>query len=152
MTTGKQLIDQEYAERVVSLLKTRHGGFLHREQFAVEGKLVGDVVTVRLTLFNADRTFVYDMEAAAKLDDRLNVGVSDALELAVDFLDWYLGEYFRQSRELLLPLDFKPHRFGDYEVYAKGDVRNEVLEDLADAWLRGERPEIPDTVKKKPRR
>ena len=44
-----------------------------------------------------------------------------------------LGEYFSEGRETLLPLDWQPHRFGEAEVLARGDVRNPVLDEAADA-------------------
>jgi hypothetical protein len=82
------------------------------------------------------------MEAGFDVPEDDSVAAAAALDLCVDFLDWYLGEYFREARELLLPLDWQPHRFGEHNVVARGDVRNPQLDDAADAWLRGERPEV----------
>ena len=145
---AKQLIDAQEAARITESLSSRHGAHLKSERFVVTGRLDGEVVTVVLTMSNSDRSAVYTMETAAQLDDRKNLDHEAALELCLDFLDWYLAEYFKDGRELLLPLDFKPHRFGDHEVQARGQINNEPLEALRDAWLRGERPAVPPELEK----
>ncbi len=145
---AKPLVTPQSQTQIVDALVSRHGGHLRGERFSVEARLDGETVVARVTLANPDRTYVYHMESAVETSDSKVRSVAEGLELALDFLDWYLGEYFRAERELLLPLDWKPHRFGDHEIMARGDVHNEVLEDLADAWLRGERPEVPPHLDK----
>ena len=140
---AKQLIDAEYRSRVLQLLQGRHESALRGEQLTLDGRLEGDTVRVRMTLATIDRTYVYHMDAAVRVDPKKNVDVVEGLDICLDFLDWYLGEFFRAERDVLLPLDWQPHRFGEHEVNARGDLKNEVLDDLADAWLRGETPEVP---------
>jgi hypothetical protein len=144
---ARPLLKPADSERILLALTQRHGRRLDGERFEVEGHLDGKLVVVALTLSNGSRTFVYRMEAAVSTEDRGVPTVDEAVDLCFDFLDWYLEEYFREARELLLPLDFQPHRFGDLEILARGDVHNEVLDELADAWLRGERPEVPRRLK-----
>ena len=79
------------------------------------------------------------MEAARAVPEDESHSVQETLELCLDFLDWYLGEYFENGRELILPLDWQTHRFGDVDLLARGDLRNPSMDEAADAWLRGER-------------
>ncbi len=140
---AKKLIDAEYSSRILELMGQRHGSALRGERFSVEGRIEGDTLRARVTLASQDRTYVYTMDAAVKVDPKKNLDVVAGLDLCLDFLDWYLGEFFRGEREVLLPLDWQPHRFGEHEVHARGDLKNEVLDDLADAWLRGDKPDVP---------
>ena len=133
------LMNADQVRRVVDALATRHGRLLRDERFDVGAHFEEGAVVAQVVLSSHDRSFRYEMQCAKSVPEDEAHSVQDALELCLDFLDWYLGEYFEQSRELLLPLDWQPHRFGDVEVMAKGDVRNPTLDEAADAWLRGER-------------
>lgn len=138
---SKPLLTRDTAAEVVETLHTRHGSMLRNERFDLSASLVDGTVHVELALERRDRKFLYRMEAAKQPPEDGSLTTSDTLDLCLDFLDWYLGEYFREERDLLLPLDWQSHRFGDFEVLARGDVRNPSLDEAADAWLRGERPD-----------
>jgi hypothetical protein len=141
---AKPLIDTNYRNRVLALLRDRHASSLRQETFELEVHREGDEAVVRLTLRSEDRTDVYQMEAAIERAKYRAMTEAQAIDICLDFLDWYVGEYFREERDVFLPLDWQPHRFGDVEVLARGELRNELLDDAADAWLRGERPDIED--------
>lgn len=146
---ARVLIDADAAAQTLKTLGRRHGTHLRPdESFDLQGRLEGDTIFVTLTLASEDRTLVYVMEAAVTTQDTRIRSTAEGVDLCLDFLDWYLGVYFEDQRETLLPLDWQPHQFGDLEVLARGDVHNEVLDGLADAWLRGERPEVPDFAKR----
>lgn len=144
---ARPLLNNEDIQRVLGLMEQRHGRWLKDEKFEISAHRLADLVVAKITLSRRDRTNVYEMEAAVDTTDTRFGTIAEALDVALDFLDWYLGEYFGKQRELLLPLDFKPHRFGEYEVVARGDLKNKVLDDLAEAWLRGDRPEVPKGLK-----
>ena len=137
------ILTPENKVRVLGLFNQRHGGMLRDERFDLAARLDRETVVVTLDLQRSDRTSHHRMEAAKAVPEDGSLSAGQNLDLCLDFLDWYLGEFFREDRELLLPLDWKPHTFGEFELLARGDVRNPVLEDAADAWLRGERPEVP---------
>ena len=112
---------------------------LREEHFSVSGRLEEGSVVVVLVLERHDRTFRYEMGCAKSVPEDESASMMDTVDLCLDFLDWHLGQYFSEERDVLLPLDWQPHRFGEVEVLARGDVRNPELDDAADAWLRGER-------------
>lgn len=142
------LMTADMAARVVDALVQRHGRLLGDERFRVSATLEDKTVVVTLRLERDDETHRYEMQAAKAIPDNGSLSPAGTLDLCLDFLDWYLGEYFRADRELLLPLDWQPHRIGEHDVLARGDVRNPVLDDAADAWLRGERPDS-DTLERR---
>ena len=138
----KALLDSESHSKLIDLLGTRHGRYFRSESLSLSARMQDGSVVVRMTLERHDRTLLYWMEAAKAVPEDESLTQDETLDLCMDFLDWYLGEYFASERSILLPLDWKVHRFGDHELLARGDVRNPVLDDAADAWLRGERPEV----------
>ncbi len=142
LKTQKPPLDPTYRTKVLGLLNERHGSALRAERFELDAIREHDDVIVRLVLRSDDRTHVYTMEAVVVRDKYPALSETQAVDLAIDFLDWYVGEYFREERDAFLPLDWKPHQFGDLEVMARGELRNEFLDDAADAWLRGERPDV----------
>ena len=143
---AKPLLDATRSARIANLLDTRHGKSLKDETFELSAHLEGENPVMRVVLARHDRTLVYAMEAALIRSDYPGFSVLEALDVCVDFLDWHLGEYFREGRDAFLPLDWKKFRFGDVEIMARGDLRNVLLEDLADAWLRGETEHVAREV------
>jgi hypothetical protein len=141
---ARPLLTAETASTIVSTLETRHSRKLRDERFTVSARMEDRVVIVELLLARLDQTFLYEMSVAKPVPEDGSLSVAECLDLCLDFLDWYLGRYFEEDRDLLLPLDYQPHRIGEHEVLARGDVKNPLLDDAADAWLRGERPEIPN--------
>ncbi len=139
---SKPLLSNQNRTKILAVLSERHGSWLRNERFTISARRAGETVVAEVELASLDRTFVYQLAAALPRDKYAGLEEDEALDLCLDFVDWYLGEFFASQREVLLPLDYQPHRFGDVEVLAKGELRNEFLDDAADAWLRGERPDV----------
>ena len=135
-------LDPNYRAKALGLLIERHGASLRNERFELDARREDGDAIVRLMLCSDDRTHVYTMEAVILREKYPALSESQAVEISLDFLDWYVGEYFAEDRDAYLPLDWKSHTYGDLEVMARGEVRNEFLDDAADAWLRGERPDV----------
>ncbi len=139
---ARPLLDSETKTELLDALQRHHGRRLRDERFDVRARLEDGSVVVAIEIARRDRTSLYRVEAAKTVPEDESLTMMDTLHLCVDFLDWYLGQWFDSDRDLLLPLDWKPHRFGDYDVLARGDLRNPVLDEAAEAWLRGERVEV----------
>jgi hypothetical protein len=133
------IIASEEARRIIDALNRRHGRMLRGERFSVSGGLEESSVVVTVVLERHDRTFRYELACAKSIPEDESQSMLDTVDLCIDFLDWHLEQYFDSERELILPLDWRLHRFGEVEVLARGDVRNPEIDDAADAWLRGER-------------
>lgn len=123
-------------ERIRKALIKRWSHRLRDERFEVSGWMEKTTVQVTIVLHTPDNSFHYPMEA--RVDPRgENLEPIEGRDLALDFLDWYLGEFFDSGRELLLPVDWSPHEFAEHEVFARGQVRNLKLEQAADDLLEG---------------
>ena len=139
---NKPLLSSADKSAMVAQLAEEYGSTLSNERFELEARREGEAVIAQLVLASNDRTFVYTMEVAMMRGNYKGMDEPTALGYCLDFLSWYVAEFFKSQREMLLPLDWQPHRFDDVEVSARGDVRNAFLDDAADAWLRGERPDV----------
>lgn len=148
---AKAMIAAVEKRKILDLLVERHRAALRDEILELEvsqagqGGQAGEELVVALILKREDRTAVYRMEATIERSQYPAMSDSEALDHSLDFLDWYLGEYLREDRNVFLPLDWKPHQYGDIQVLARGDLTNELLDEAADAWLRGEKPDIDKT-------
>jgi hypothetical protein len=140
---SRNLLTAESKAELIALFTQRHGRHLRDERIVLNATLKDKTVVVMLSLNRYDKTCDYVMEAAKGVPDNGHMTLDETRELCFDFIDWYLVQYFENDRELLLPLDWQPHRFGEIELMARGDIKNAVLDEAADAWLRGERPEVP---------
>jgi hypothetical protein len=141
---AKDIMESTYREQVLRAFKAGHSGGIKNETLTLSSRVEGTTVVTMLELATVSRKAVHVMEAAVDTEDKRISSQIEALDVTVDFLDWYLGVFFRDERDTLLPLDWQPHQFGEFEVLARGDFKNEKLDGLADAWLRGEGPEVQE--------
>ncbi|NOZ87977.1 MAG: hypothetical protein GXP49_17290 [Deltaproteobacteria bacterium] len=114
--------------------KWRH--LMEDETIHLTGSFDDDSVQVELLFKNSDESLYYPMQCRVEMNKE-GIEPYQAKDLAIDFLDWYLGEYLESGRKSLLHLDWAEHRFGEYSIFARGEVRNKRLDELADALLEG---------------
>jgi len=130
-----ELMDGREVARVCRLLKERHRhGMRPGEEFLARGWLEDEVVSATLTLRNQDESLHYPMEARLDIRDT-DLLPEDALEVLLDFLDYYVGEYLGHERNVYLTIDWSEVRFGDAVLQARGQVLNLKLEREADEIL-----------------
>jgi len=152
---SKSILDAKRYAAIFKVLHDRHGTSLMDETLTIAARIEGANPLFQVVLEKKDRTIRYTMEAAVSRVAYPAMSLGETLDVCVDFLDWYLAEYFREDRDAFLPLDWKAFRFGDLEVMARGDLRNALLDDLADAWLQGDTESVTKAVeglKKRPGR
>jgi hypothetical protein len=124
----------DYAAALADTLTRHYQAELRNEHFQVEGRVEPTFVELAVVLEKPDRTFRYRMEFRAALrENRLDE--EGALQLLIDFVGYYLDQYFEGGRDLLLPLDFQPYEMGEHVVYGRGDISNPGLEEEADRIL-----------------
>lgn len=134
----KELLPREMAAKVEATLHDLHRARLRDARFHVEAFLEENRVVVRFTLATPDKSLHYPMEAGCVLETDDAAEIEEKLELATDFLGYYVQEYLDSDGEVLLTIDWKEHSFGGQAVYARGWERNLALEDAADRFLDGE--------------
>ena len=145
---SRNLYSGDETARCEEALMARHGRYLTDERLSLSARLEEGAVMLTLIIARLDGTSSHKMEAALEVPEDDSVSLSDACDLCLDFLDWFLDLYFGDNRETLLPMDWQAHQFGEHRIMARGDITNPTLDDAADAWLRGERPEIDPPPKK----
>ena len=130
----KEVIGRFEKERIEKTLKKRYGHYLRNEEFHVWVFGESDSVHLRMYLDSVDGMSRYSVEILVPLKAN-NFTLREAIDLSLDFLGYYLDQFFEENRELLLPLDYQRYQLGSSHVYAKGDFTRPKLDQLADQIL-----------------
>jgi hypothetical protein len=152
-----RLFSVEDVARVAGALAKRHAAWMEDEHFEIGGRVEPGFVELTAAIVKEDGTFRYDIEVRVPLttpESMLKVGSAahragdpsqdQARDMALDFLGSYLDEYFQKGRETLLPLDLCPFEHGDWTLWARGDVSNPRLDQMADEIIAAGVPLSPD--------
>jgi hypothetical protein len=128
------------AERIAEALHIRHDAYLQEgESFEVSGYVSEREIYITMLLHNQDDSFYYPVEC--RVDPKaIGLKAPDALDLVLDFQDYYFGRYFREERDLYLSIDWTEVDFDDKTIQAKGQIINRKLESMADSLLGGNIP------------
>ena len=125
------MLSPEDARTLLGTLNARFGGRLESEAFSVRGRAEPDFVELSVAIDRPEGDGRYAFDIRASLVEN-GISQDQGRDLVVDFLGYYLELYFEGGRELLLPLDFQPHQFGEHVVHARGDVTSPRLDAMAD--------------------
>lgn len=136
----RPLFNSEFEAKFLGELNKRMSRFVRPgEAFRVTHHAIEDGAWCLSVIFeNADRTLHLPVELAVVATDNPKLSNDEARDVLVDFLGYFFDRYFREAREVTLPLDWAPLRFGEYMVRARGWEKNLLLEELADRLLAGE--------------
>lgn len=139
----RPLMTAEFEQRFLAELQKRSARYLRTgEHFqVVQHEIEEGAWTLSLLFENADRSLHLPVELAVVATENPKLTNDDARDVLVDFVGYFFDKYFHEAREVTLPLDWAPLRFGEFTVRARGWERNLHLEDLADRLLAGEAPE-----------
>lgn len=126
----------EYNKELVKLLTDRHGATLAAgETFTCGGHVSHGEAFASVQLSTRDESRVVTLEARVDLEVNDIQNPLDGRDVAVDFLDEVIAEYFDNERMLRLNLDWKEYPFGDKTVAFRGSVKNLKVDRMADEWL-----------------
>ena len=128
------LLSVDMTAQLVSLLNMNHRDGRGLRYFTVESSLEDQVVSLRITLQNKDRTFVYPVEARMLYEEN-NISPNDAALFLADFIDSYFEEYFNEDENSYVPIDWATYESDEKTFQLRGQVINELLEREADALL-----------------
>jgi len=120
------------------------------ENIFFEGYYEEGICYVTLILKNQDESFYYPVESSLSLKDNPELDEEGAKIALLDFIGGYFEDYFEENRETYITIDWAKHKVEDLTLYARGQVLNKKLENMADDILKsgGFAPE-GDKVKKK---
>lgn len=130
----KEIIGKFEKERIEKTLYKRYAHYLGKESFKIWAFGESDSVHLRMYLDSDDGMSRYSVDILVPLGEN-RLTLREGFDLALDFLGYYLDQFFEENRELLLPLDYNKYNFGKEFVYAKGDFTKPKLDQLADEIL-----------------
>lgn len=136
----KPLLTPALTTKLEGTLLRRYGPFLQGgERFRVMGSAIAvDAWTLNVIFESRDRTLHLPVELALVINENPRLRNDEAGDILIDFLDYFFDRYFREGREVTMPIDWALFPFGEYSVRARGWERNKRLEDMADRLLAGE--------------
>ena len=145
----KPLLSEEFSDKFQLEFHKRYAGHLrHGERLRIANHAIEEGAWTLSVIFeNPDRSLHLPVDVALVGSDNPKLSHDEARDVLVDFIDYFFDRYFRDAREVTLPLDWAGFPFGDYTVRARGWEKNLRLEELADKLLEGE--PIDHLVKKR---
>ncbi|MCY4443800.1 MAG: hypothetical protein OXC44_03250 [Proteobacteria bacterium] len=150
-----QSMDSYTAARLAHMMNQKYAAYLKNRYFTVEllsstnitphplthnhnttGEQIAKVI---VTLSSLDESYMYPIHALMVINDQSSpqpiTSLRKAHYLLLDYVDMYFDEFFSQSEDIYLTLDYSKHNFEDQELYLKGQPYNKRIEKLADQWL-----------------
>ena len=106
------------------------------ENVFFEGYYEDGVCYITLTLKNHDESFYYPIETSMLLKENPELDAEGARIALLDFIGTYFEDYFEENREAYIPIDWAPYKIDGLTIYARGQVLNKKLENMADDILK----------------
>jgi hypothetical protein len=132
-----ELLTKEDEFSLIQILNRKYAVYLNGRFFRLNVKANTETAFVTVTLLSQDESFFYPVEARIAHRDQ-ELEAKEAVLLTLDYIDIYFDEYFRESENTFLPLDWTAYTFEDAEIELKAQVKNKKSESLADQLLSGE--------------
>jgi hypothetical protein len=121
---------------VAQLLERKYGAWLGQRYIEVESHSDGSVLTIKITLRNRDKSYVYPIEGRMVFADQ-DLTVDEARDFLLDFMDAYIQEFLSGGEETYLTIDWSNYDCDGIELQLRGQILNVKLEELADQMISG---------------
>jgi hypothetical protein len=121
---------------VAQLLERKYGAWLGQRYIEVESHSDGSVLTIKITLRNRDKSYVYPIEGRMMFSDQ-DLTVDEARDFLLDFMDAYIQEFLSGGEETYLTIDWSNYDCDGIELQLRGQILNVKLEELADQMISG---------------
>ena len=137
---AKKLMTDEFETKFLSELTRKSMPFLRSgERFVVGDHSIEEGAwSLTVTFHNTDRSLFLPVELGVVASENPRLNNDEARDVMVDFVDYFFERYFRDAREVTLPIDWGTVPFGEFTLRARGWEKNLRLEELADRLLAGE--------------
>ncbi|MCX6112999.1 MAG: hypothetical protein NTY22_06955 [Proteobacteria bacterium] len=106
------------------------------ENISFEGYYEDEICYITLALKNQDESFYYPVETSISLKENHELDAEGARIALLDFIGSYFEDYFEENRETSIPIDWTLYKADDLTLYARGQVLNKKLENMADDILK----------------
>ena len=141
---GLEFLSKEELRNLGNLLTERFQIFLEEESFDLEMRALEDCLQIRVCLSKNNELMKYPVECVSFYKDHAyestvdeEARLSNLATSGMDCILYYFEEYFRENRDLFLPLNWTSYEQenSDISVVLRGFVRQSKLENEADAFL-----------------
>lgn len=129
-----KLFQENEAMELAKLMLKKHELFLDQRSFDIFAHQEDDFAIVKVVLSNADNSFYYPVEARVDYHKE-GLGLKEAFEFLIDYIDLYFEDYLSDAEELFLPIDWAEFEYDAIKFQMRGQVRNLDLEQMADRIL-----------------
>jgi hypothetical protein len=135
----KPLLDAAYQAKLLKTLQTTFGRYMRPgEKFLlVSHEAAADAWTLSVTFENTDQSLHLPVELALVSAENPKLTGDEPADLLVDFMGFFLEEYFKGDRQVTLPLDWQTVPYGDFTIRTRGWEQNLKLERQANLLLAG---------------
>ena len=127
-------MDQQQILDYEKLFRQRFQAQLKDRNIKISLAVAPERVMATALLFNQDQSFYYPVEIMA-VRGNVREPLEEQIALLLDFAESYFAEFFADDEQVLLPLDWAPFVINDSEVFARGQIRNLYLENLANEYI-----------------
>ncbi|MEI6397286.1 MAG: hypothetical protein WCO71_00825 [Pseudomonadota bacterium] len=136
MSSGTSVELSQKNQLVAQLLERKYGAWLGQRFVEVESHSDGAVLTIKITLRNRDKSYVYPIEGRIMFADQ-DMTADETRDFLMDFMDAYIQEYLSGGEETYLTIDWSNYDCDGVELQLRGQILNVNLEDLAEQLING---------------
>jgi hypothetical protein len=123
--------------QIQNLMSQKYRPFLYEEEFVIEGYANNDRVQVKTVLQKYQGGRAYPLECVhIKNEESSDLEHQEIAFIMLDYLDCYWSSYLTEERNVFVPIDWSVHECESISFYIRGFVRQPLLEEDADAFLR----------------
>lgn len=130
----KKWLSSEDCALLADGLNKKYSPFTGERYFQFQSGGDASVIEVTATLRNQDGSFFYPVETRIDFTDQ-GVPAEKAKGALVDTIDQYYQEYLLNGGDVYLPIDWADYESEGMRLQMRGQVRNLVLEKMADDLL-----------------
>jgi hypothetical protein len=135
MKDAKEIISKKKLKDLETVMNLKYGLSRKDRKFYLEVREEGQSLYVTSTLKNEDESFYYPVESFIKIKKNTEKTLLQTALLLLDYIDVYFDEYFKDSENIYLNIDWKEHSFAGEELYLRAQIKNLKCERIADELL-----------------
>ncbi len=130
----ERLLPADVTAELSKLLNKKYAAARGQRQFSVTTRRDFDQVSTVVVLSDARESFYYPVEARINFVEE-EMKPEEAAFFLVDYIDLYFEEFFHETENLFIPIDWTSFTYEAVDFEMKGQILNRYAERLADQML-----------------
>jgi hypothetical protein len=131
------ILNIEETSNLVKILNTKYASYLRGRFFEIQANAERSIVSTTVLLKNRSESFYYPIEGNIDSKEE-NMTLKDAALFLIDYIDFYLEEFFKEDEGLYVTIEWSKQNFEEKTFFLKGQILNLERERLADQLLKRE--------------